>query len=79
MSMISNGSAGWRNVVIAILTSILLTGGAAWSTIGTNAVRRDELLELRRSVETLREAVNQLQTAIAVLNARLEKDEPTTR
>lgn len=67
-----NGRNGnWRNLVIGILVSILLTGATAWIAFGTQTVRRDELKDLKTAVWDLQAAVVRLQTTTAVLADRL--------
>lgn len=66
---------GWKNVVIAVLTTALVTSTTGWFAFGRDTVRKDELAELRRSVTELTKSVNTLSTTVAVLADRLAREE----
>ena len=66
----TNGG-GWKNVLIAMLSSIVLTLAFAWVTYGNAAVRRSEISELNETVRQLQYSVADLTTTVAVLNERV--------
>lgn len=68
-----NGNGSWRNVVIAILSTALITSTVGWFSFGKDTVRRDELRELQSVVRSLSEGVQALNTTTAVLSSRLER------
>lgn len=70
-----NGSA-WRNYVIAVLTTLLLTSTGGWFAFARDSVSKTELagelVPLHDAVKDLSTSVNGLTTAVAVMNTRLE-------
>lgn len=69
----SNGS--WKNYVLAILTTALLTSSTGWFAFGRDTVRKDELQTLQSAVTSLTTSVNELTTAVAVLSERVRLKE----
>lgn len=63
--------AGWKNVVIAILTTAVMTSAAGWVGFASDTVSREEVQALATSVQRLADNVSRLETTVAVLNDRL--------
>ena len=61
----------WKNVLIAILTTALITSTTGWFAFGQDTVRKDELIHLQASVAELTKSVHSLTTEMAVLNVRM--------
>jgi hypothetical protein len=71
MASENGNGVGWRNVVIAVTTSIILTGAGSWFAFGQDVVHRDELSRLNQNVQALSETISNLKTAVAVLSERV--------
>lgn len=68
-----NGNGSWKNYVLAILTTALLSSTTGWFAFGKDTVHKDELTSLQAAVATLTKNVNDLTTAVAVLNERMKR------
>lgn len=68
-----NGS--WKNVLLGVLITALLTSTTGWFAFGQNTVKKSELEKLERSVVELTKSVNDLRTTVAVLNDRMAREE----
>lgn len=64
----------WRSVVIGILASALLTGTAAWMTLGRVAVTRAEMLEAitpkEKQIEAIAADVRVISTNMAAMTTQ---------
>lgn len=65
-----SGNGAWRNYVIAVLTTALITITTGWVTRDT--VQSDDLTPLQTSVKELTASVNELKVEVAVLNQRIK-------
>ena len=55
--MANHQANGWRTVVIAILSTAVLTGAAGFFTFGLDTVRRDEFSEVKKDLKETRDMV----------------------
>lgn len=58
---------GWKDVVIAILSSVLITSAVGWVSYVKDAPRSLDVRQLQAAVTDLAKTVSGLQTSVAVL------------
>ena len=66
-----NGNGGWRNVVLGILSTAVITSAVQWYAFVKDAPTRSEITSLQSSVTALRKAVQDLDKTVAVHNDRV--------
>lgn len=73
-----NGN-GWKNVIIAVLSTAAITSAVGWFSFGKETVRKDELKdqmrEFQQAVSALSVNVQSLNTTTAVLAERVQQME----